>query len=91
MKNIRFYLEHESTYKKKKKVHTGNVVAIYTDTKPRIQSGHILLEGFASVSYQENSPVNFTSIDTEYLRNNCKRISEKEARQIHPALFERLD
>jgi hypothetical protein len=38
-----------------------------------------------------NSPVAGTGVSLDYLRQKCKRISEAQARTIHPVLFEWLD
>jgi hypothetical protein len=38
-----------------------------------------------------NNPVCFGSYSDGYLREKCKDISEKQAREIHPNLFKVLD
>lgn len=85
MKHVRFYLEHDTPAKRRKGEHNGNVfAACIADSRGR--SGW---EGLGAVYEYPNSPVAGTSCDAGYLRQ-CKRISEKEARAIHPRLFERL-
>ena len=95
MKGFRFYLEFENKSAKKKsgkenRNHSGNVVAIFNNSLC-VRNGSLLYEGLSGVYFEENSPVNYGSIGYEYLHDNCKRISEKLAREIHPELFKRLD
>ncbi|GAC1371029.1 MAG: hypothetical protein NVS3B25_18990 [Hymenobacter sp.] len=88
MKNYRFYLEYETPADKRKGTvkapgkHLGNVVAIDTE---------IRLEGFSGVYNWPDSAVNWGTVSAGYLRDNCRRIPETLARQIHPNLFVRLD
>jgi hypothetical protein len=87
MKGYRFYLEYaKPSYKKKATVknpgkHQGNVFALQIGSNG----------GMGAVMFYPNSPVTSTTIESGYLRNNCKRISEKLAREIHPNLFYYLD
>lgn len=41
----------------------------------------------AAVQGESNSPVCSTVVGSDYLRKRCVRITEKLARQLHPALF----
>jgi hypothetical protein len=101
MKSYRFYLEHETPQDKRRGVHTGQVIAIIDvmDDDFRLQYiGHDenrkLVCGYECISslYSEvNSVVCGSSVSRQYLTENCKRISERIARQIHPKLFEWLD
>jgi hypothetical protein len=76
MSGVRFYLEP-----------TGpNVYAAFPENVT--PSGCI--EGLGAVFEYGNSPVASTSASRSFLRG-CKRISEAKARQVHPALFQRLD
>jgi len=100
MKGYRFYLEYDSTYKKRKGQHSGNVFAValradghfllHLDSRP---SGDCwAVEGLSATFFHPNSDVSWGSADLEwYIQKRCKRISEAKAREIHPALFERLD
>ncbi len=96
MKDVRFYLEYESKAKKRKGTrkelgdHAGNVVAIFPDDG--FFSGNDYLIGAVSATfYQENSDVSSGSVSRGYLDEKCKRISEAQAREIHPKLFAYLD
>lgn len=84
MEGIRFYLEFPTRSAKKRsgrehKGHLGNVVSLW--------DGH---EGLAGVFDYPNSPVATTGISQSFL-DQCKRIPERLAREIHPRLFKRLD
>lgn len=91
MKGFTFFLEYPNKREKNKATrkelgnHSGNVIALSTDTL------NLSTEGFAGIFDKPNSPVQFTTIGKEYLRERCKNISEKTAREIHPELFRRLD
>jgi hypothetical protein len=54
-------------------------------------SGRLCYEALAALFVRPNSPVAGTGVALGYVRQKCKRISEAQARTIHPALFERLD
>ncbi len=93
MKNFRFYLEYETTTLKNKATrkalgyHMGTVCAVLLGTSPSSE----LLEGFGGIYEYGNCPVVWSAISREYIEKYCKRISEKQAREIHPDLFKRLD
>lgn len=98
MTGVRFYLEFPTSAAKKKSGktntgHAGNVFAAFTDNKFFSSCGAMLLiEGLGAVHSYPNSPVAATSAAKDaHIRHLCKRIPETLARQIHPALFERLD
>lgn len=94
MKDVRFYLEFPDRKTKKRsgrehKGHSGTVCALFYNNG-RNGSGN--LEGLAGVFDDPNSPVACTGVNlSQYLWPQCKRISERVARTIHPALFTRLD
>jgi len=96
MKGYKFYLEYPNAKAKRHATraslgdHSGNVIATWEDPyiSPR---GDAVIEAFSAVYAWENSPVNFGAVSLDYLQDRCKRISEKQARAIHPALFTRLD
>ena len=96
MKGFKFFLEYENKTEKNKGTrknpgnHTGNVVAIIDGTLKVWQDG-ASYDGFGGVYYTRNSPVGSTSIAPGYLQEKCKRISESQAREIHPELFKFLD
>lgn len=87
MKGIRFYEEFEN---KRKRQSQGNVIAVFTDTG-RASNGGYMFDAMGAVYFQPDSPVASTGVSWDYLREKCKHISEKQARQIHPQLFTRLD
>lgn len=105
MKGYQFFLEYPSKTEKNKASiragrlgnHDGNVVALVIpnldnySTSEMVSMARMNPEGFSSVFYHANSGVNFGGVSWDYLRERCKRISEKLAREIHPRLFERLD
>ena len=98
MKGIRFYLEHPSPAAKRKGQHAGTVLAVDVDEHgcPRwfFSAGEVIdsmVECMGAIYAQPNSPVCSTSVGREYLTRQCKRIAEAQAREIHPALFERLE
>jgi hypothetical protein len=89
MKGYRFYLDYDNPKNKRKGIDNGNCLAVVTEGY--IMNGGLMFEGFSPVFFQRNSPVNWSSVSWDYLRTCCKRIPERKAREIHPALFERLD
>jgi hypothetical protein len=99
MKGYRFYLEYPDSKSKVKATckntgsHSGTCVAL-CDGKEHIyidQRGNIMQEAFTGVFDKPDSPVCFSAVSWGYLRSNCKRISEHQAKGIHPALFERIE
>lgn len=92
MKYVRFYLEHRDKKMKRKGIHQGNVIAVFIREDGNFQwnPGSQSIECIAAVHYFPDSPCASTSVGIEYLRENCKRISEAMARDIHPQLFVRL-
>lgn len=86
MKGWRFYEEYKSS---KRKVPTGNVIAVSTAQEIFPRRHH---RACAAAVYQEpNAPVCGADVDIDYLRYYCKRTSEAKARKIHPKLFEYLE
>ena len=94
MKGIRFFeeLEHKN---RKAEQSQGNVIAMligsgfWRQYASGDRSYHY--ECVGAVFYHPNSQCAGTSAQDEYLRGDCRRISEARAREIHPALFEYLD
>ena len=88
MNGVRFYLEFSDSSKRQS---GGTVVAALVINGSYWSSGKLCYEAIAALFDRPNSPVAGTGVALDYLRQNCKRISEARARIIHPALFERLD
>lgn len=97
MKGYRFYSDSASTYAKRHNKHRGSVIAIDLDDRGRpIGRMHhtgkdYMIECTAGMFDWPDSGVGGTSVSQDYLRKRCKRIPEKLAREIHPALFAWLD
>lgn len=91
MKDVRFYLEYPSSADKRKGNHSGTVFAAFSGNGTHFSSGQWCQEGVGGVFDRPDSPVAGTSVSLQYLRKQCKRISEKQAREIHPNLFAYLD
>lgn len=92
MLGFRFYQEFTNTTKKHP---TGNVIAVSVDNKGRPEylraRDEPMVEVISAVFDTPNSPVEGSSASMGYLRSHTKRISEAQARKIHPELFRRLD
>jgi hypothetical protein len=101
MKGVRFYLEYPEDVNPKKFTrknlgnHSGNVFAlfdVYGDGRYwRVQGNKVVGEGLGAVYFSPNSPVATTGASPEFIEKRCKRISEEQAREIHPQLFATLD
>ena len=108
MKGYRFYEEFDSSYKKRKRQGTGNVLALDIDLNTGRSIGQSqmtwpngcpgepgpsiwVMECTAAVFSEPNSPVAGTMVSQNVLSKNYRRIPEKQARKIHPALFAWLD
>lgn len=95
MKGYTFYLEYPSLKDKRKATrkelgnHSGNCLAVYGNW---FNIGHYYKkECVSSVYDRPNSDVCISSACDSYIKDNCKRISEEQARKIHPKLFQYLD
>ena len=91
MKGYRFYLEFGSQSAKRKNQHRGTVFAAHVESKPHKSGDQWCQEGAGAVFDAPDSGVCWCAASCEYLRQNCKRISEQEARKIHPRLFQYLE
>jgi hypothetical protein len=80
MKGIRFYQENG-----KRSVVAVLVPQSEIEREFFVSTG--MHEALGGVFDRDNSPVATTSVSVDYLREKCKRISEKMAREIHPELF----
>ncbi len=105
MKGYRFYLEYATPQDKRKGTvkrpgpHLGIVVAVKLDThhffsdlskaKAMVRRSYGY-DGLAAVSCKPNSPVRPLAVADVCLAGRCRRIPERLAREIHPALFEYL-
>ena len=96
MKGIRFYLEYPSAAEKRKATrqalgnHTGTVIAAFEGTEMVGRNGP-QVDALAAIQDHPNAQVAGSAVSMEFIREKCKRISEGQAREIHPALFARLD
>lgn len=92
-----FYIEFPDKKSKRKATrknlvgHTGNIVAVFGEHWLSGTSKDILQECICGVFNTPNSPVCSSSVSVDYLRDVCLRISEKQARSVHPELFKYLD
>lgn len=73
----------------------GTVFAAETNRWNKLRlinrGGSVLSDGFGAMFTKPNSVVMRSSVSIGYLKNQCKRLNEKEARTIHPELFKHLD
>lgn len=90
MKGYRFYLEFGSKSLKRKGQHEGTVIAVIPENS-WLEGKTYMVGAIAALLYKPNSPVCGCNSSWDYIHDRCKRISEKRAREIHPALFEYLD
>lgn len=90
MRGIRFY---EERYGKGGRYESsrGTVIAVAYENSWFSAQGDICYDAIGGVYERPNSPVASVGTSREYLERDCKRISEMEARAIHPALFRYLD
>jgi hypothetical protein len=97
MKNVRFFVEYPDVRAKRKSGkgtgtnHSGNVLATFPDNTFRSIDSGWCIEAVGAVYNHPNSAVASTSVAIEYIRNQCKRISESVARRIHPNLMDYMD
>lgn len=100
MKGYRFYAEYTSNAAKRRRDPATNVVALeLTNNRPcwlepwRYKSIRFPSTAtcIAAVLSEPNSPVAGTAVSREHLQKKCRRVSERAARQIHPAMFAWLD
>jgi len=91
MKGYRFYLEHASNKDKRDGVDMGVVIAVYTgDGGYRGWHDTHLYNCLSAVTSHPNPDTNqvgWASCDAGFIAQKCRRISEAEARKIHPNLF----
>ena len=92
MIGYKFYLEYPSTKDKNKGTrkelgnHCSSVVAIMYN-QYRIVNDGIMYDGIVGLTVAINPYVASSGVHSGYLKERCKLISEKQARLIHPNLF----
>ena len=99
MKGYIFYLEFPTAKAKRKATrknltgHSGNCIAVTSDRAEQIEQWRVnrCHPAISAVQEIENSPCCFGSVNVDYLAERCKRISEAQARDIHPNLFYRIE
>ena len=74
----------------------GTVAAVHQSASAAALAVHGCFEGLAGITGRdEREPdgpaVSWLAIAPAYLDGRCRRVTEAEARRIHPALFSRLD
>lgn len=73
----------------------GTVIAVAHENRRIERNGdgtyHTVYDAIGGVYEEPNSPVGSTGAAAEYLSDDCRRIPEERAREIHPALFQFLD
>jgi hypothetical protein len=97
MKDFKFYLEYPDNKSKRKATrknlgnHSGNCLAVFNDVRAHILPDYKNIEAIGAVFYTRNSDCCFTSVGFDYISERCKRISEQQAKKIHPKLFDYLN
>ena len=92
MKGYTFYLEYPTTKEKKNATrkmlgnHSGNVIAVFGKWY-KSSVNEYQKECVSAVFDHANSVCCGGSVGSEYLTDRCKKISEKQAREIHQNLF----
>lgn len=96
MQGLTFYLEYPTKADKRKATrknpgnHSGTVCAVHSGQWVWGRGSYIK-DAFCAAFDRPNSPVCTSTVTPEYLQEYCKKISEKQAREIHPELFKWLD
>ena len=99
MKGYIFYLEFPTAKAKRKATrknltgHKGNCIAVIFDRAEQLEQWRVnkCYQAFSAVQDLPNNPCCFTQVSPNYLAERCKRISEAQAREIHPKLFHRIE
>ena len=86
MKHVRFYEEFKISG-----LPAGTVVAAFTGNGTHGPADNPLYESLSALFDYADSPVAYSAVSVSYLKTRCRRVSESTAREIHPALFSRLD
>ena len=94
MKGLRFYEVYDTPQaKRKEEKSTGNIIAIDVESMLEYVYAGLgqLYTCLAATFFEPNSDVSCSQVHQDYLLDNCKRVSEKHAREVHPKLFARLE
>ena len=92
MKGYRFYADYGSASLKQKANPASNAIAILVDDDGRpLWNATACMEAITALFEDADSLVCPSAVTQDYLRQSCKRISESEARWIHPNLFAYLE
>lgn len=91
MQGYRFYREAASPADKRAGRTIGTVFAVFVPEQVTYGPAGACVAGIGGVYDRPDSPVCGTDAAVAYLRTHCTRISEAEARALHPALFTVLD
>jgi hypothetical protein len=86
MKQTTFYHEFKD---KRRGQGSGNCVATFGPWS--LCGGKLMRDAVAGIFDQPNTPVCITTVSKDYLRDICRRVSERAARKLHPQLFVYLD
>ena len=98
MKGYIFYLEFPTAQAKRKATrknltgHSGNCIAV-TSNKAEQKEQWRVNKCYPALTAVQDIPNNqccFNPVSPDYLAERCKRISEAQARDIHPNLFYRI-
>ena len=88
MKGVRFYQEFAH---KGMELSEGNVIAVLVANGWNPSEDGRSYDAIVAAYERPNCPPCSGSVTSGYLRARCKRVSEAQARKIHPALFTMLD
>lgn len=90
MKGYKFFKEYRDDAMQ---ASSGNVIAVDLDGGTFVQDGGVCYRAVVPAPDQTipNSPVTMILFNAEYLGARCRHVSEAEAREIHPRLFEYLE
>ena len=93
MRGYRFFEEYVDESRRQS---LQSVIAVQTFEGPWVKEGGVCVPAVCSPAagskaVEPNSEVTRLMFNVEYLGTHCRRISEAQARTIHPKLFEYLD
>ena len=99
MKGYIFYLEFPTAKAKREATrknltgHSGNCIAVTSNKAEQLEQWRVnqCYPAFTAVQDISNNPCCFNPVNVYYLKEFCKRISEAQAREIHPNLFHRIE
>lgn len=88
MKGVRFYEEFSS---KRRGISEGNCIAVLAANGYQVVDGDRIYDAIVAPFGRPNCSPSSGSVASGYLRKKCKRVTEAQARKIHPRLFQLLD